>query len=122
MIGDYIMSIKKFFQKLFGRKHNNEFKHLEELKSHPKHDDGKDTHLHKPTKEIVNEINAPAKKSMFDLQEELNSIKPKINSLEIKIAKTKNAYLLKEYSKELKELKRKKIMIETSMDARKRKL
>jgi hypothetical protein len=122
MTGDYIMSVKTFFQELFGIKQNDEFKHLEELKSHPKHDDGKDMHLHKPTKDIVNEINAPAKKSIFDLQEELNSIKPKIISLEAKVAKTKNAYLLKEYSKELKEFKRKKIMIETSMDARKRKL
>ena len=116
------MSIAKFFQKLFGRRHNGDFKHLEDLHSHPKHAADKDVHLHKPTKEIVNEINAPAKKSIFDLQAELNSLKPKIANLEAKVARAKNAYLLKEYSKELKELKRKRIMIETSMDARRRKL
>lgn len=73
-----------------------------------------------PSKEFANEINNPAKRGLLELQQELNGLKQKIRVLEERITKTKNSQVLKEYNQELKELKRKKILCETSMDARKR--
>ncbi|MFA6089097.1 MAG: hypothetical protein WC755_04500 [Candidatus Woesearchaeota archaeon] len=77
----------------------------------------------KSNKQIYSEIkeqNKNATRGIISITSDLKDVNKKINSLEDKIKKTKNSVMIKEYFDELKYLKRKKIMLETSIDARKR--
>ena len=78
----------------------------------------------KSNEEISSEIkeqNKNATRGIISITSDLKDVNKKINSLDEKIKKTKNSVMIKEYSDELKDLKIKKIMLESSIDARKRK-
>lgn len=68
---------------------------------------------------VMQQINKE-QKSLVDLQKEVNDINEKVNSLNEKIKKTANPHLLTQYKKELVDLRKQKLLCESSLDARKR--